>query len=147
MQVFLKRFRELTLDELYALLKLRAEVFVVEQNCPYQDLDGYDQSALHLYIIHGDKPSAYARIIPPGAYYKEASIGRVITSKEYRMTGLGKKLFEQCIKICKQHYSKQAIRIMAQCYLRKFYMDFGFVEEGPEFIEDGIPHVEMTLTT
>jgi ElaA protein len=140
-----KTFDQLTNDELYAILKLRSEVFVVEQNCVYQDLDDFDQKSIHIFGKHNKEIHAYTRILPPKLYYKEAAIGRVVTSKDIRMDGYGKDIMKYSIALIKDNYTSN-IRIMAQCYLTKFYSDFGFKIEGPEFLEDGIPHVEMLLT-
>lgn len=139
----IKKYDELSIDELYAILKLRAKVFVVEQNCAYLDLDDYDQKSLHISIYNSGQLVAYARLLPPGVYYEETSIGRVITAKEVRMTGVGKRVFEKSLDLAKEQFPDHNIRIMAQCYLRKFYQDFGFKEEGEEFLEDGLPHIEM----
>jgi ElaA protein len=140
-----RTFEKLTNSELYAILKLRSEVFVVEQNCVYQDLDNFDQKSIHIFGKHDNEIHAYTRILPPKLYYKEAAIGRVVTSKEIRMDGYGKEIMNYSIALIKAEYASN-IRIMAQCYLTRFYADFGFKIEGPEFLEDGIPHVEMLLT-
>ena len=139
-----KTFEELSNSELYAILKLRSEVFVVEQNCVYQDIDNLDQKSLHVFGIHKNEIVAYTRILPPKLYYKEAAIGRVVTSKIVRMDGYGKEIMRFSIDLIKSKFNSD-IRIMAQCYLNKFYTDLGFKIEGPEFLEDGIPHVEMVL--
>ena len=139
-----KYFDELSNYELYAILKLRSEVFVVEQNCAYQDLDNLDQNSLHVFGKHNNEIVAYTRILPPKLHYKEAAIGRVVTSKTVRMDGYGKEIMRFSIGLIKSKFNT-AIRIMAQCYLTKFYEDFGFVVDGSEFLEDGIPHVEMVL--
>ncbi len=140
-----KTFDKLTNEELYAILKLRAEVFVVEQDCVYLDLDDFDQKSIHVFGRHENKIAAYTRILPPSVYYKEAAIGRVVTLKDIRMDGYGKEIMHFSIASIKTQYNSN-IRIMAQCYLTKFYSDFGFKIDGPEFLEDGIPHVEMLLT-
>lgn len=140
-----KQFEELSNVELYAILKLRSEVFVVEQDCVYLDLDGYDQKSIHIFGRHKNEIAAYTRILPPKVYYKEASIGRVVTSKDIRMDGYGKEIMAFSIQWIKTQYQSN-IRIMAQCYLTKFYEDLKFKIDGPEFLEDGIPHVEMLLT-
>ncbi|MCT4622069.1 MAG: GNAT family N-acetyltransferase [Schleiferiaceae bacterium] len=139
-----KTFDELTKEELYDLLQLRSEVFVVEQNCPYQDLDGKDTIAFHVLGTLDGKIMAYTRLFAPGKYYKETSIGRVVTSPSIRMEGAGKSIMAFSLEKAKALF-KANIRIMAQCYLTKFYEDFGFVQEGQEFLEDGIPHIEMIL--
>ena len=127
-----KPFEALTLAELYALLQLRSEVFVVEQTCAFQDIDGHDQAAYHLlgYTAAGEL-AAYARLFEAGRSYDQASIGRVVTSPRHRGAGLGRELL------------RQAIKIGAQQYLLDFYQSFGFVVEGEGYLEDGIPHVHM----
>lgn len=147
MQLYIKTYEELTKNELYALLRLRAQVFVVEQNCPYVDLDNLDQAAIHLWITKENNPVAYTRIIRPGAYYKEASIGRVLTTPTVRNTGLGKEIFKKSIAEAKRLFQEDNIRIMAQSYLIRFYQGFEFQVVSEEFLEDGIPHVEMLLNT
>ena len=139
----IKHFNELTTHELYALLRLRAEVFVVEQNCPYLDPDNKDQQSHHLLYYAGDQLAAYTRLLPAGLSFDEVSIGRVITSPVHRGTGLGKKLIEASIEGCYKLFGHEPIRIGAQLYLLKFYQSFGFVEQGDVYDEDGIPHVEM----
>ena len=134
-----RTFEKLTNSELYAILKLRSEVFVVEQNCVYQDLDNFDQKSIHIFGKYDNEIHAYTRILPPKLYYKEAAIGRVVTSKEIRMDGYGKEIMNYSIALIKAEYASN-IRIMAQCYLTRFYAHFGFKIEGPEFLEDGIPH-------
>lgn len=140
-----KPFNELTTNELYAILQLRSEVFVVEQNCVYLDVDGKDKKSAHLMAWDGHNLAAYTRLVPAGISFVEASIGRVITSPSYRGLGIGITLMEKSIVHALQTYHTNKIRIGAQLYLKKFYEGFGFVAEGEEFIEDGIPHVEMML--
>ena len=138
-------FEELTTQELYNILRLRAEVFVVEQDCPYQDIDNYDQKSLHICGSINGELLAYARILPPKLYYPEAAIGRVVTAKKIRMDGAGKQIMKFCLKKIYELYPDSDVRVMAQCYLNKFYSDLGFITKGEEFLEDGIPHVEMVL--
>ncbi|WP_316770269.1 GNAT family N-acetyltransferase [Pedobacter frigiditerrae] len=140
-----KSFDELTTNELYAILQLRSEVFVVEQNCVYQDVDGKDKKSFHLMAWQGDELVAYNRLVAPGVSFPEASIGRVITSPRYRGLGIGITLLEKSISHILETYATHKIRIGAQLYLKKFYEGFGFVAEGEEFLEDGILHVEMIL--
>ena len=140
-----KPFNELNTTELYAILQLRSEVFVVEQNCVYQDIDGKDQKSMHVMAWHNDKLVAYTRLLPAGVSFEEASIGRVITSPFYRGLGIGISLMENSIAHILSLYSTNKVRIGAQLYLKKFYEGFGFVAEGDEFLEDGIPHIEMLL--
>lgn len=140
----LKPFAALTLAELYALLHLRSEVFVVEQTCAFQDMDGHDQAALHLlgYTEAGEL-AAYARLFEAGRSYAQVSIGRVVTAPRYRGQGLGRQLLREAIGQCEALFGAQPIKIGAQQYLRAFYESFGFVAEGPGYLEDGIPHVHM----
>ena len=140
-----KKFLELSITELYEVLKLRSKVFVLEQNCAFVDEDDYDQKSHHVLGFQNEKILAYARIIPPGHYYKEASIGRVVTAKEIRLTGIGKTLFKHTVEKTIALYPNSGIRIMAQCYLKDFYANYGFVERGEAFIEDDILHIEMVL--
>ncbi|HEX2682409.1 MAG TPA: GNAT family N-acetyltransferase [Ferruginibacter sp.] len=141
----LKAFHELTAAELYAIMQLRNEVFVVEQNCVYQDADGKDQASLHFCGWVGDELVAYTRIIPPGISYAEASIGRVVTSTTYRKTGAGRKLMEESIKQTLERFKVNSIKIGAQVYLTRFYESLGFKQSSGEYMEDGIPHIEMIL--
>lgn len=140
-----KSFEELTTIELYSILQLRNEVFVVEQNCVYQDIDGKDKKSFHLMAWQDDQLTAYTRLVPPGISFVEASIGRVITSPKYRRLGIGITLMEKSIHHTLQSYTTNKIRIGAQLYLKKFYEGFNFVAQGDEFLEDGIPHIEMLL--
>lgn len=141
-----KIFDELLAAELYAIMQLRNEVFVVEQNCVYQDADGKDQASWHLTGWDGENLAAYTRIIPPGISYEEASIGRVVTSPRYRGTGAGRELMKQSISKVFSQFNCTEIKIGAQLYLTRFYQSLGFSQTGPEYLEDGIPHIEMTLT-
>ncbi|KAA2244459.1 GNAT family N-acetyltransferase [Chitinophaga agrisoli] len=139
-----KTFDELTTAELYALLQLRSEVFVVEQQCPYQDMDGSDQKALHLMGYNDThKLVAYTRIFAPGIKFDMASIGRVITAMEVRRTGAGRELMIKSIAVLEERYGKQPIKIGAQQYLHKFYSSLGFRQSSEMYLEDNIPHIEM----
>lgn len=140
----LKKFDEFTLQELYAVLQLRNEVFVVEQNCVYQDTDGKDQQAYHLMGWQKSLLAAYTRIFPPGSVYSHTSIGRVVTSPAVRRSGIGKKLMQHSIAECEKFFGKTAIQLSAQLYLKKFYESLGFVQTSAVYIEDGIEHIEMT---
>lgn len=141
----LKSFQELTVDELYNVLQLRAEVFVVEQNCPYQDLDGKDRDALHLCLLENEMLIAYSRILAQGLSYKNySSIGRVIVKDTHRQLDLGRALMQKSIDCCKRNYPG-SIKISAQCYLEKFYRSFGFRTVGDSYLEDDIPHIAMIL--
>jgi len=139
----IKRFDELTLDELYNLLQLRNEVFIVEQNCIYKDLDGKDRSAWHLMAIENDKLIAYTRILPPGVSYNDPAIGRVVTSPSKRRSGIGRELMKRSIEACEKLFGTISITLSAQVYLKSFYGSFGFIVVGEEYLEDGIPHIKM----
>ena len=142
----LKKFDELTVAELYAILQLRNEVFVLEQNCPYQDADNKDQKSLHFMGWDGGTLVAYSRIIPQGISYTEASIGRVVTNPKYRGIGAGKQLMQLSISNTLQQFNCTQIKIGAQLYLKKFYEALGFVQCSDQYLEDNIPHIEMLLT-
>jgi ElaA protein len=141
----LKKYDELTVPELYALLQLRNEVFVVEQNCPYQDADNKDQKSFHFMGWDNSTLVAYTRIIPQGISYTEASIGRVVTNPRYRGTGAGKQLMQLSISNTLQLFNCTQIKIGAQLYLKKFYENLGFVQCSDTYLEDNIPHIEMLL--
>lgn len=143
MIIEVRNFNELGTQELYDILQLRSEVFVVEQNCVYQDLDGKDTLAVHILGIKNGKLVAYTRIFTPEVLYKEASIGRVIVRKKERKFGYGKEIMEASIKVILDSYGNVPIRISAQTYLLKFYNSLGFVQQGKEYLEDGIPHILM----
>ncbi|MCY1523074.1 hypothetical protein D9M68_579580 [compost metagenome] len=140
-----KKYEELTTSELYAILQLRNEVFVVEQNCVYQDIDGKDQQSFHLMAWHDGELAAYTRLVAPGISFKEASIGRVITSPRYRAKGIGILLMEKSIAHTLQSYATNQIKIGAQLYLKRFYSGFGFVQTSEIYLEDGIEHIDMLL--
>ena len=140
-----KAFRELTLDELYELLRVRCEVFVVEQNCVYQDLDGDDQASIHLWLTSDDKVVALCRVCPAGTHMKEVSIGRVITTE--RGKGYGKRIMLEGIEAAKEYFNAKVIEIEAQEYAKGFYEQVGFRQSSAPFILDGIPHIKMTLLT
>ena len=140
-----KKFEELTVEELYLIMQLRNEVFVVEQNCPYQDADNKDQKSFHLTGWDGEKLVAYARLIPPGISYSESSIGRVVSSPAYRGTGAGRELMKLAITRTIELFNTNTIKIGAQLYLKKFYESLGFIKSSEEYLEDGIPHIEMLL--
>ena len=136
-------FSALGSERLYAILRLRQEVFAVEQNSVYLDVDGKDLQALHLFAEKDGRVLAYCRLLAPGAKYAEASIGRVVSAPEVRGTGAGRELMRQALEHCQQHYPDSGIRISAQCYLQRFYESFGFGSVGEPYDEDGIPHIEM----
>lgn len=136
-------FDELTAKELYAIMHLRSEVFVVEQNCIYLDADFKDPHCYHLTGWNGDKLAAYARLVPPGVSYEEMSIGRVVTSPFYRGGGLGRQLMQNALYNCALIFGEKAIKIGAQLYLEKMYKSFGFQPVGEVYLEDGIEHIHM----
>jgi len=138
-----KNFYELTLESLYDIMRLRQEVFVLEQNCPYLDADGKDINSYHLLGYLNSELVAYLRIVKPGISFDELSFGRILTSKKIRGNGVGKLLMEEGIKQSKIIFGNIPNRISAQKYLKKFYNTFGFKETGKEYLEDGIPHIEM----
>jgi ElaA protein len=142
---YYKAFDELTPNELYCIMQLRNEVFVVEQNCVFQDADDKDQGCLHCMGWMQNDLAAYTRIAPPGYIYNEASIGRVVTSPAHRKKGLGQELMTQSIEICRSHFGNTAIKLGAQYYLKEFYGSFGFIEVGEPYLEDGIKHIYMLL--
>ncbi len=139
----LKHFNDLSPSELYAILRLRSEVFVVEQNCAYQDADNKDQRAWHLMGWLDDNLAAYTRLLPVGVTFAEASIGRVVTSQSVRGQDYGKELMRQSIEQLHRLVGVVPIRIGAQLYLKKFYESFGFVQASEMYLEDGIEHIEM----
>jgi len=136
-----KWFRELSTDELYELLRVRSEVFVVEQNCPYQDLDGDDQVSVHLWLTMADKVVAVARVCPAGTHMKEISIGRVITTD--RGKGYGRQMMLHAIDAAIEHFGATRIDIEAQEYAKGFYECVGFRQSSDTFMLDGIPHIKM----
>ncbi|HMJ46004.1 MAG TPA: GNAT family N-acetyltransferase [Ferruginibacter sp.] len=141
-----KKFDELSTLELYNILTLRNMVFVVEQHCPYLDTDGIDEASSHLCGWEGNVLVVYARIIPPGIVYPEASIGRVVSNPVYRKTGAGKLLMQKAIQELYDHFNVQEIKIGAQLYLEQFYSGFGFKKISVVYLEDGIPHIKMLHT-
>ena len=141
-----KNFQALTTEELYKILALRAEVFVVEQNCPYLDVDGKDQKSIHVLGYLNNQLIAYARVLAQGISYKEyASIGRIVTSPAFRGKNHGHALVDFSIEVCKKNFSAQAVKISAQAHLEKFYNEHGFKATGESYLEDDIPHIGMIL--
>ena len=136
-------FADLSKQQLYDLLQLRQEVFVVEQRSLYLDLDGRDQDAIHMLCWLGDKLVAYQRLLPPGLSYPESSMGRIVVRQSARGNNLGRDLVRRGVDHNLESWPDHEIRINAQAYLREFYIDLGFTVEGDEYNEDGIPHVEM----
>ncbi|HTB24783.1 MAG TPA: GNAT family N-acetyltransferase [Puia sp.] len=143
MNWILKPFEKLTPLELYNILQLRNEVFIVEQNCPYQDCDSKDIHAWHLMGMKEERLLAYSRLLAPGISYSESSIGRVVSSPSTRKTGMGKKLMKESIEQIRNLFHTDTIRIGAQLYLQKFYESFGFIRDGDIYLEDNIPHILM----
>jgi len=138
-----KKFDDLEPRELYSILQLRNEVFVVEQNCVFQDADNKDQASCHLMGWNNKILVAYARIIPAGVVYELPSIGRVVTSPVARRNGTGKILMEESIEVIKKLFGNVSIKLGAQLYLKNFYESFGFIQSSDMYLEDGIPHIEM----
>ena len=143
MDIQTKSFQELTTRELYQILQLRSEVFVVEQDCVYQDMDGKDFKALHIIGTGNNEIMAYTRIFGPGDYMDQACIGRVVVKKSARKEGYGKVIMEASIQAVRDHYNTTTIHISAQTYLQKFYKELGFNPEGEVYLEDDIPHILM----
>ena len=136
-------FKDLTSQELYDILQLRSEVFVVEQDCVYQDIDSKDQKALHIIGYKNDRVVAYTRIFKPGDYFDLASIGRVVVSQKERDNKYGYDIMKASIKAIKDIFNESTIKISAQCYLKQFYSNLEFKQIGEEYLEDGIPHIAM----
>ncbi len=137
-------FDKLSLQQLYDIMVLRQEVFVVEQDCPYLDADGKDQASWHLMAYQGDDLVAYTRIVPQGVSYEHyVSIGRVVNSEKVRGQGIGQELMQRSIQECHSLFGEQKIKISAQVYLLRFYTNLGFQAVGEEYLEDGIPHTAM----
>lgn len=143
MEYRIKTFDELSKIELYDLLRLRAEVFVVEQDCVYQDVDNKDQKAVHILGYIDNELIAYTRLFKPGDYFERASIGRVVVKESHRKLNLGNKLMKTSIQAVEDFFNTISIEISAQEYLRKFYTELGFNETGTPYLEDGIPHIRM----
>lgn len=139
----IKPFKTLSVPQLYQLLQLRSEVFVVEQNCVYQDIDGKDEKALHLLGESDGKIVAYSRLFNAGAYFDNASIGRVVVSPSHRDKKIGHELIRESIAGIQQFFGESKITISAQLYLQKFYESHGFVQTSEMYLEDDIPHIEM----
>ena len=139
----IKTFKELNTTELYNILQLRSEVFVVEQDCVYQDIDFKDQKSLHVFACKNDKIIAYTRVFKPGDYFENSSIGRVVVADSERKHGFGHDLMKASIKAIKENYNADLITISAQKYLKKFYEAHQFIQVGEEYLEDGIPHIRM----
>ncbi len=145
MDLFVKEFSQLNVIELYEILQLRAQVFVVEQDCVYQDLDGKDAIAHHIFYKEDEKICAYARIFKAGDYFKYASIGRVVVHPDFRKINYGTMLLNTCIKTIYTLFNTEDIQISAQLYLKKFYQSHGFKKVGKVYLEDGIEHISMKI--
>ncbi len=145
MEVVVKTFGELQVEELYKLLQLRSDIFVVEQDCIFLDPDDRDQEALHVLGWEGTELVGYARIFGPGDYFEQASIGRVAVKKTFRGRGLGIQVMQASINAVKERFGREEVTLSAQKYLEEFYRDLGFKREGEDYLEDGIPHLRMVL--
>lgn len=144
METVIKHFSELSAEELFEIYKLRVSVFVVEQKCPYQEIDDADRAAYHLWLKDEDGIEAYARVLPQGVTFPTVSVGRVIAVK--RRCGLGSKILEAAVNVAKTKLYADKITIEAQVYARSLYEKHGFCQTSEEFLEDGIPHIQMQLT-
>lgn len=143
LEITIKKFNDLSIEELYAILQLRSEVFVVEQDCVYQDIDRKDQKALHVLGYEAEELVAYTRIFKPGDYFEKSSIGRVVVRQNKRKFKYGYEIMHASVKAVEMYYGKTDIKISAQAYLKRFYNNLGFFEEGEGYLEDGIPHFAM----
>lgn len=143
MELVVRHFKELSLEELVDIYKLRVAVFVVEQQCPYQEIDDADKKAYHLYLKDDDGIQAYARVLPAGTTFEEVSLGRVIAIK--RRCGLGSRIVNAAIDIAKEKFNAETIKIEAQVYAKGLYEKAGFVQVSEPFLEDGIPHILMEM--
>lgn len=143
MELVIKRFSELTRDELYEILQLRVAVFIVEQQCPYQEIDDKDKRAYHIYLKQDNQIKAYLRVVDAGVSFEEVSIGRVLTAE--RGKGFGTIIMREGIKVAKELLKADKIKIGSQVYAQKMYEKFGFKPVSEEFLEDGIPHIQMVL--
>ncbi|MDT0685530.1 GNAT family N-acetyltransferase [Autumnicola psychrophila] len=143
MKIEIKRFQELTTEELYQILQLRSEIFVVEQDCVYQDIDGKDQKALHVLGVKDENIVAYTRCFDKGFYFEEASIGRVLVKQNHRKNNYGHQIMKASIEAIREHFKTANIRLSAQQYLVEFYKSHGFSTTGEGYLEDGIPHIAM----
>lgn len=144
MKLNIKKFNELSNKELYEILKLRSQVFVVEQKCSYVDMDGIDEYALHIYFTEGNEITAYLRLFPLDKTQNTAKIGRVVSGK--RRTGLGTLLLKEGIRAAKDVLKADKLIVEAQSYVKEFYAKQGFAEVSDEFLDVGIPHVKMELS-
>lgn len=136
-------WHDLPKEDLHDILALRVNIFVVEQDCPYPEIDGKDRQSWHLYAIENERIASYLRIVEAGVAYQEIAIGRVVVDEDYRGTGLGHKLMEEAMIRIKDQWGDQPIRLGAQDHLRSYYAAHGFEAQGEVYLEDGIPHIEM----
>ena len=143
MKLFVRRFAELSPEELYAILRLRVDVFVVEQRCPYPELDGLDQGALHVWLADEEGIAAYLRVMDRGVYDEEVAIGRVISLRRRR--GYALQLLQEGVRVAREAFGARLISVEAQVYARSLYEKAGFQQASGEFLEDGIPHIRMLL--
>ena len=143
LEITIKTYNELTKKELYDALQLRAEVFVVEQDCVYQDVDGKDDKAIHVLGYKNERLVAYTRIFKPGDYFEESSIGRVVVAEKERQYKYGYDIMKASIAAIKNYFKTNKITISAQVYLKRFYNNLEFIEVGETYLEDGIPHIKM----
>jgi ElaA protein len=143
MEIFIKYFSELSINELYQILQLRSEVFVVEQDCVYQDIDGKDEKALHIIGKKDEKIIAYTRCFKSGDYFNEASIGRVVVAQTQRKYNYGNKIMKASVQAIKEYFKTEQIKLSGQTHLTNFYNKLGFKKTGKEYLEDGIPHIAM----
>jgi len=141
----IKKFEQLSIPELYQILRLRSEVFVVEQNCVYQDIDNKDPKALHLFGTLEGAIIAYARLFQPGDYFEFSSIGRVVVAQKNRDKNFGHELIDQSILEIKKQFNEESITISAQLYLKQFYESHGFIATSETYLEDDISHIEMKI--
>ena len=144
MQLVFKKWEELSKEDVQSIFSLRSEVFIVEQNCPYQDIDGNDEKADHLLLYENNNLCGYTRIFPKNTYFKEASFGRTVVKKTHRGKGYGHLLVDKSLEHLKSK-KQSPIKISAQSYLKEFYASHGFIAKGDEYMEDGIPHTAMYL--
>ena len=139
----IQRYEELTRDELYKIIQLRVNVFIVEQQTCYEDLDNHDQNSIHISYVQDRKIFAYTRLLPPGEKFEMASLGRVITSQEARGTGLGKEMIQLALDTIEKTWPGSEVFIQAQNYLKNFYSSFGFEAVSEPYIYDSLPHLDM----
>lgn len=145
MNWYKRKFNELSIDELYNLIKARIDVFVVEQQCPYPELDNYDQLSIHYFLKVNNEVAAYVRILPKNTKYIEASIGRLLVVERYRGKGYAKKIMKNAIQYIKDEWKETEVKIQAQQYLYSFYSSLGFIQVSDVYLEDEIPHINMIL--